>query len=509
MIGDVLSPLAQQATNAERSCLLELSKTARRGGRLQASMNAVTTAQMLVENGTRDPKVEEEFANVLWSQGEHGTAMSLLKLCYPDKDSRPATVSARLVSLVASRSSSAITDSICSQGEWSAEAKIKSAVEILRQYYEPAVIALDSTTPVERTQVYNSFAEFADAQYQESVKSANEKRKRIVLFSKSVDAREWKDRETSELDSAQLSNIKVAKANAMAALAEDKRDLKEEETTSKVLLERALENYAKGLIASDENDNSILRFCALWLAHSDDNDLNRDLIKNYVAKIPSRKFVFMIHQLSARLDKPSISTPFSEVISKLVTRICIDHPFHSLYQVFALRSALAPTPAAPKKKGARRSITSAATEVKTARANAADDVFAMVKSNSPETKLRVEALELTCEAYIEWALYELKADPNLYTRTTHGGSFKKGPHKFPASVRLKNHIKNLPIPPPTYDLPIDPSCQYRHIPTIVGYLPTFTLAGGVNNPSIIQCKISDGRIHTELVSSSLSLSTLD
>lgn len=98
-IGEGISALGDQVTKAERACLLRLSTVARDRGFIQVAMNSITAAQGLVESGKRDLGVEEEFANVLWSQGEHSTAISVLHATFPQHSKRPATVSARLVSL--------------------------------------------------------------------------------------------------------------------------------------------------------------------------------------------------------------------------------------------------------------------------------------------------------------------------------------------------------------------------------------------------------------------------
>lgn len=76
---------------------MRLSELSRLGGHLQTSMNAITLAQNLLEVGERSDDVEEEFANVLWSQGEHKTAIDLLEGISLDPRERKAAVSARLV----------------------------------------------------------------------------------------------------------------------------------------------------------------------------------------------------------------------------------------------------------------------------------------------------------------------------------------------------------------------------------------------------------------------------
>lgn len=100
-IGDTdVSPQYIQATKLELSCLLALSQAARQKGKLQASMNAVTSAFNLLEPGDSATHVEVEFAEVLWAQREHSTAISLLKANEAKATDGQALLLAKLVSTI-------------------------------------------------------------------------------------------------------------------------------------------------------------------------------------------------------------------------------------------------------------------------------------------------------------------------------------------------------------------------------------------------------------------------
>lgn len=96
-IGDLASDLYGQATGAEKACLLRLSSSARHAGHLQLSLNAVTLAHKLVEAHEDVHDVEEELANVLWAQGEHVPAITLLKTVKGATSGKQAILTARLV----------------------------------------------------------------------------------------------------------------------------------------------------------------------------------------------------------------------------------------------------------------------------------------------------------------------------------------------------------------------------------------------------------------------------
>lgn len=94
------SPVEQQVVAIEKACLLKLSSFARRAGKLQASMNAVTLAHKLVDNeegNSAFDAINEELSNVLWAQGEHATALALLASINPSEPGSKASVLARLV----------------------------------------------------------------------------------------------------------------------------------------------------------------------------------------------------------------------------------------------------------------------------------------------------------------------------------------------------------------------------------------------------------------------------
>lgn len=77
-MGDLLSPFTEAAIELEQTLLLSLSRGARRHDKLQASVNAVTIAQHLESELDSSDAVAEEFASVLWMQGEHAIAIQAL-----------------------------------------------------------------------------------------------------------------------------------------------------------------------------------------------------------------------------------------------------------------------------------------------------------------------------------------------------------------------------------------------------------------------------------------------
>ncbi|GAA5978039.1 hypothetical protein JCM11641_006607 [Rhodosporidiobolus odoratus] len=473
-VGDdfaIASSLYKDATSAERACLVELSQAARKHGHLQAAFNAVTLAHTLVEDSAGFD-VDEELANVLWAQGEHTTAISLLTSVQEKSMRKHAATYARL-------------------GEWTGEARMRNPQQVLEESFEPAIEALDAqASPTEHAHVYYAFATFADAQYEELSKTLAEKRQRTERYA----ARKYKefDEIDRQLQSGSLSSHKLEKSKetAQAHMDEDRRQVEEVEQSTKMMLWRAAENYAKALHASDEYDDKIFRLCGLGLAHADNDDLHTAL-KPLLTQIPSHKFVFLAYQLSARLTKSDRPPPSADNIRRLVQRLCTDHPFHALYPVNALRDV------PPQRTSRRSSTTRGETGSKNSRSQAASDVIERVKKYDT-LRPRVEAVELVLEAYAEWAEHDIKRNP-AYQDSRQ--KLKNGPHEILRSMRIRTKVKNLAIPVTTFDLPVDPTCQYdeKSFPHIVRYDEKFTTAGGIHLPKICTCWGSDGQPYKQLL----------
>ncbi|GAA6062607.1 hypothetical protein JCM10212_004902 [Sporobolomyces blumeae] len=470
-----LSPLYSFARDEERSCLLRLSQAARRVGHLQAALNAVTAAHALVED-TRTTEVDRELAHVLWLRGEATTAIDLLEGVQRGAKEKDPLAWATL-------------------GEWTEEAHVRNARQVLEECFDPAVGGLLPTTPShERALVYQKFATFADRQFEALSKSTAEKRARYDAYSrrKEVEFVEINRQIKSNSNSTGPSSLDLekSKANANAQLLEDRQLVEEGERMTQEMLWRALQNYALALAESDVADDKVFRFCALWMGQSDNDALHAQL-KPLLANLPSRKFVFLSYQLSARLSKSSEPSTSARNIRRLVLRLCVDHPFHALFPVHALREGRAAA------KGSRRSSSAKAAVPKNSRSQAAAEIFDQVKS-IPHLQARVEGLKLACLAYAEWAEFDIKSNASYVDSR---GAVRKGSLPIARSMRIRSKLVNVPIPVSTFDLPIDPSGRYdaSSFPHIVKYDENFDTAGGIHVPKIVTCIGSDGKRYRQLL----------
>lgn len=363
---------------------------------------------------------------------------------------------------------------------------------------------------MERSEVFHAFAIFADAQHQEIRKVADEKEDRYDLYAKRKRAEdsEMAKQLLENPDSTIASALERSKGDAKRAMKDDASQLKEVRETASVMLRQALTNYASALVASNHNDDDVLRFTSLWLANAHDDDLNERTVAGLVVSIPSHKFIVLFHQLSARLEKSTeADSPFTRIINKLIFQICCEHPFHSLYQINALRNPELVALSTPLGRNPRRSSTPSfnstpgtSSKENGPRALAAEAIMDKVSQAKSKLKTRVAAIKQVCSAYLAWANYSLSSNPAFCNAV---GKAKQGKQlDLPKDLALAQ-LADLPIPITTCALAIDFTFAYdpKSYPCITKYSRKFSCPGGVTEPKHVKCVGSDGKSYGQLVRS--------
>ena len=349
------------------------------------------------------------------------------------------------------------------------------------QYFDPAYQLLPAMRDSpKRAAILFRYALFAERQYQAVVVTAE-----TDQLLRDVESKKKEINELEELISSQGRITK--KTPALAKLSQDRRraGLLLEQDSQKyrlhvqkldVFLQDSLRMFAECLTLSDEYDSDIItRFCSLWFRNFEEDQIQH-YIAAAIASIPSRKFVFFAHQLSALLSaSTSSAAPLSSsarALRELVLRLCKEHPFHSLYQVHALWKGDGTKGVIGEKAEARR--------------QAAISVLNQIRGQSVEgTRLRhVEAI---CEAYIEWAICPIPLP-------TSGDD----PSHIPRHLKLVKLVApNIPIP--TNHLDVDITCKYNTVVGIARYTSRYKTSGGINLPKICDCQGTDGNLHRQVV----------
>ncbi|KAK3322301.1 hypothetical protein B0H66DRAFT_619840 [Apodospora peruviana] len=409
---------------------------------------------------TVDAAIRIAAANSLWDHGEMISSIRMLQNI--DKDS-----SLKKQTVPVSRS-----DLLSKIGYQVSVARLESPDNIQKKYLEPALKELRGKNEgKEAGQVFHQFAMFCDEQLQSPDGLEDLARLQSLKKGKSDEVAQLKALIASSKDSQHRNKYSGYLTKARQWLELDQQELRRVEQTRAEFVRLSLENYLFSLAASDEHNNDALRFTALWLERSEEETTN-DAVKKHISKVPTRKFAPLMNQLSSRLQDQNV--PFQKTLSDLVFRICIDHPYHGMYQIWS---------------GARTRVNKE-DEVAVSRQKATEKVANALSGVATVAKIWT-AIDKTNRAYHTLAM---DRDPNRY----------KAGHKLPIkdssagqtflSVFVKHHI-----PPPTLQIDLAVNLDYSKVPMIHKFEPNMSIASGVSAPKIITAVGSNGQRYKQLV----------
>ena len=274
----------------------------------------------------------------------------------------------------------------------------------------------------------------------------------------------------SSSSAQQKSNLQAHRSRAKQWFDLDDREYQRIHQSRESFLKQSLENYLLSLKACDKFDTDSLRFCALWLEHSGLNIANRAVAK-HVPFVASRKFASLMNQLSSRLL--NVEDDFQALLFALLLRICSEHPYHGMHQIFSIS----------KSKGKDEAALSR---------HAAAVKLASTLKNSSTTSSRWLTVHNTNVCYARLALEKLDE------------KYKPGSRiplrKSEAARRLEQEVPTSRVPPPTMKVALRADCDYSNLPIIAKFHSEMSVAGGVSAPKIITAVGSDGAKYKQLVS---------
>ena len=329
----------------------------------------------------------------------------------------------------------------------------------------------------EAGQVFHEFASFCDQQLQNADSLEDFHRIRRLRERKEVEVRDLERMiKSSGSQRKEKENLKSHHAKAKQWFDLDDREFQRLRDSRQAFLRQSLANYLLCLKACDKYDNDALRFSALWLENWE-SEIANGAVSEHVAQVGSRKFAPLMNQWSSRLlDLPS---PFQRLLSSLVLRICIDHPYHGMYQIFA----------AFKSKGGKD-------ETALARNAAANNIVHELKAHKLAHPIWL-ALHNTNISFVKFAMEKID-----------NSKIKQGA-KVPlqrsiTGQRLEQDVLDQRVPPPTMKLALRTNCDYTSVPMIARFQSDFTVASGISAPKIVTAIGTDGLKYKQLVSSDLS-----
>ena len=323
----------------------------------------------------------------------------------------------------------------------------------------------------EAGQVFHEFASFCDQQLQNP--------DGLEDFHRIEKLRERKEAEVFDLEkmikssssqARERENLKNYRTKAKQWFDLDDREYQRLRDSREAFLRQSLENYLLCLKACDKYNNDALRFSALWLEHWN-SEIANEAVSKHVGKVGSRKFAPLMNQWSSRLL--DASDPFQTLLSSLVLRICVDHPYHGMYQIFA----------GSKTKGGKD-------EAALARHAAANNIVAQLKANkrSAATWLAVHNTNISFVRFAAEKIDDSKIKPGakvLLRKTTTG-------------QKVEQDMLNQQIPPPTMRIDLRPDCDYSGVPRIAKFQPEFTVASGISAPKIVTAIGTNGLKYKQL-----------
>lgn len=485
----------------DEKVLLSLSRRARDEGRIEIAINAVTKAQHAKKK--ESSAVAQEFANILWDQGDHAIAIDALSGLVTESAAKVANIS----DLNSLRNHGQALGRL---GHWRATACANSSTATDIDCFRPALDFLrrseDGLAYAEHCYTY---AIFAEEQYR--ALAASEEAASLEAF---ISHREEEIKQLEDLVKAagrsQAANRALRSLDSARKMVQlDRVQLSSIEKAKMRFKVDAGKLYAMQLSSADSNheDQGLIRLVSL-LFESAGDELFITEMSTHVKRIPSRKLLALTPQITSRLSTHSsnksrtnkaTSAAFQSLISDISFKLCRDHPFHALYALYSLAKGAEHEETITRRKASTmsQSSQSPAPLSHASRGQAAADLIERVKAVATN-KRRLPDWQAVCDACVEWAQVNLPiVMPQIFGKKITGGRRKTDQLRIPGHLRIHS-LRNVDVPVLTKDLPIDPSCQYTDFVSIARYSDRFTTAGGIHLPKIADCIGNDGKSYRQL-----------
>ncbi|CAI5703841.1 unnamed protein product [Peronospora effusa] len=486
---------------------LDLASLSRKAGRTAVAYRALLKLEQLDQNGLLciNEKMQWKIqkCKLLWKQQEFRSAIwTGKKVCnelstYLNDLSLPADEVTSLQLL--------LVRALTITGKWIASQRSESSRIILEEYFQKAtgiMTSMDADAVSRRAQnaakAHFALAEFMAAMYQQ--------------VSIRVTSREWlagkkvmqaRHEELRELQTMEPSMQNENRAHIHALNKEVVHDMNERskvEASVDQFLTGALCSYGKGLCLSPQAElDMVFRMFSLWFNNQHKADINRVVIEEIIAVVPSFNFVPLSYQIISRISSSTENTStFQTALRKLVIKLSLEHPHHTLIQLVALKNS-----GDVEGKGALQF-----------RANVGDAKAEGAKVYLAElmkTELRelLESLDSMANAYVQLALFDTseyhgqkKKIPLSKVPVFETNSGRSSATPFDQCLRARarrGHTVVMPAVLTSY-IPPQADMDYSNVVRMYSFEPQFSITdSGIHRPKIIYCYGSDGKRYKQLV----------
>lgn len=204
--------------------------------------------------------------------------------------------------------------------------------------------------------------------------------------------------------------------------------------------------YLLNLYHSDNNDIRIFRIISLFIENRNNSSIS-DLIKEYLPKIPTHKYIMILPQLVPHITDTNCDS-FSQEISNILEKCAIDHPHHTLPLLLSLSNA-------NKDREFTNEVTK--TSQNDGRIKAAVKLIDKLKQ-LPKLERIIQCLQQLSEALIDLAYYS-------------GGNDETKTFEIPSNHKILKIKHFVDITVPTDNLKISQSKNYANV---IGNVYLFT-----------------------------------
>jgi ataxia telangiectasia mutated family protein len=463
---DILGVGAPETRLVEVQTSLLTSQLNRAHGALQEGLKSATYLASLIEPCRSlginiEASAHLEAADALWEQGEMASSIGMLQLLEQN-----SALSKQHIPIGKS-------DLLAKIGYQVSVARLEKPDRIIEKYLTPALKELKGKAKGnEAGQVFHEFAVFCDQQLQDLDTMEDLDRLRTLKEMKESEVRDLKKMSSSATTVIEKQKYHSHLIKAKQWLKLDEEEYRRLSSSNAELLRQSLENYLLSLTASDDHNNDALRFTALWLQNSE-LDIANNSVTKYLHDVPSRKFATLMNQLTSRLLDNSAQ--FQQLLFSLVLKICKDHPYHGMYQIYSgsnTKSNNKDETAMSRLSATRKVGAKLSTHTKSAK------VWSAISSTS----------KLYCQLAAESNESKFRAGQKIMLKNSLAGT------------SLSSMLPRFPIPPPTMQVDIAVDLDYSHVPTMSKLEPQISIASGVSAPKIITVIANNGAKYKQLVS---------
>ena len=351
---------------------------------------------------------------------------------------------------------------------------------IVQEIFEPAskdLLARSITDGETAGRVFFEYASFCTTQLEDQYVLADIKRMENLHRSKQDEVHRYSEPiQAAKMQHDQITYKKLMKDHDRAFKLQrmDKEELQRLHNSQRIFLKKALEQFLRCFTACTNFDQHIPKFCAIWLKHSRQPGVN-SVVSGLLGTVPSYKFIPLLHQLCSRLSDEG-KDDFQSCLGHLLSRMLNDHPYHAFHQIYSSLTAGEKTP--------------------TSRSKAAKRVAERMCSKKGNAVTSPQELSVRLSEF--YSSYSELAKVPVNKNTHQGNDIPLSNYPGLRKFRSKT-LADLRLPPPSLDIPISPISDYASLPFVQKYHHSFKIAGGVNQPKILDSVLSTGKSFRELV----------